>query len=48
MSSESIVSRREITKEKRAEIWTWYKVGKTYSEIRRRTDLIKSTVAGII
>jgi hypothetical protein len=48
MSSESITSRRETTKEKRAEVWTWYKVGKTYNEIRRRTDLTKSTVAGII
>jgi transposase len=48
MSSESIISRRETTKEKRAEVWTWYKAGKTYSEIGRRTDLTKSTVAGII
>src|SRR5271156_4824891 len=48
MPSKLITSRRETTKEKRAEVWTWYRAGKTYSEIRRRTDLTKSTVAGII
>jgi transposase len=48
MPSEPITSRRETTGEKRAEVWTWYKAGKTYSEIGRRTDLTKSTVAGII
>ena len=48
MSSEPITSRRETTKEKRAEVWTWYKAGKTYSEIGRRTDLTKATVAGTI
>ena len=48
MSSEPITSRRETTKEKRADVWAWYKVGKTYSEIRRLTELTKSTVAKII
>jgi hypothetical protein len=48
MPSRAITSRRETTKEKRADVWAWYKVGKTYNEIRRLTELIKWTVAKII
>jgi predicted transcriptional regulator len=48
MPSEPITSRRETTIEKRAEVWAWYKVGKTYSEIGRLTELTKWTVAKII
>ena len=48
MPSEPITLRRETTLEKRADIWAWYKVGKTYSEIGRLTDLTKSTVTKIV
>jgi hypothetical protein len=41
MPSEPITSRRETIIEKRAEVWAWYKVRKTYSEIGRLTELIK-------
>jgi len=48
MPSKSITARRETTLEKRAEVWVWYKIGKTYSEIGRLIDLIKSIVASIV
>jgi predicted transcriptional regulator len=48
MPSKAITSRRETTIEKRADVWAWYKVGKTYSEIGRLTELTKPTVANII
>jgi len=48
MPSERITSRRETTLEKRADVWAWYRVGKTYSEIGRLTDLTKSTVAKVV
>jgi hypothetical protein len=41
MPSKPIASRQETTKEKRADVWVWYKVGKTYSEIGRLTGLSK-------
>jgi hypothetical protein len=37
------VAKEEI--EKRADVWAWYKVGKTYNEIGRLTELTKWTVA---
>jgi predicted transcriptional regulator len=48
MPSKAITSRRETTIEKRADVWAWYKVGKTYNEIRRLTELTKLTIANII
>jgi hypothetical protein len=48
MPSKAITSRRETTVEKRADIWAWYKVGKTYNEIGRLTELTKPAVANII
>ena len=48
MPSEPITLRRETTLEKRAEVWAWYKTGKTYSEIARLADLTKSTVRKIM
>ena len=39
---------RETSKEKRIEVWAWYKSGKSYSEIGRLENLTKSTVSKII
>ncbi|PMD28123.1 hypothetical protein NA56DRAFT_742289 [Hyaloscypha hepaticicola] len=48
MPSEPITARRETKPEKRSAVWTWYRAGKTLSEIARLEDLTKSTIAGII
>lgn len=48
MPSEPVTARRETTPEKRSAVWTWYRAGKTLSEIARLEDLTKLTVTGII
>jgi hypothetical protein len=41
MPSEPITSCRETAREKRADVWARFQVGKTYSKIGRLTDLAK-------
>jgi transposase len=48
MPSKSKTSRRETTLAQRTEVWTWYKAGKSLSEIKRIVSLPRSTVWDII